>query len=155
MYKDRHEERKIKEYLSELIRTNNYVIERQSDGSNLLRPKIMPEETLHFSTAKMYDIPDDNTIIWRYMDYPKFEYLIKNKKLWMSNPDQFSQDKKEGILFEDFKRFINELLDIAYEQLKNSNITNLSGITFTHNKYRDMLQMKMRMQNVYDYCRKS
>ena len=150
----KHNDRKCKEYIQELLNANNMLIETLEDGTKRIRAKVAEKINLTFSTAKMYDIPSDDTIIWRYMSYGKFVNLIKTSALYMCNPDKFPQDSSEGIPYSDISKFINKKLEQVYEQVKSEpKIKALSGIPITHNKYCDLRAMKARWRNVYRYCR--
>jgi hypothetical protein len=51
------------------------------------------EDTDSYYTG--YGIPDDDTILWRYMDLAKFISLLKDKTLYMTRADMF-EDPFEG-----------------------------------------------------------
>lgn len=51
------------------------------------------EDTDSYYTG--YEIPDDDTILWRYMDLAKFISLLKDKALYMTRADMF-EDPFEG-----------------------------------------------------------
>lgn len=46
-----------------------------------------------------YEIPDDESVIWRYLDFPKFVSLLKDKALFMTRADKF-EDGFEGAVCE-------------------------------------------------------
>lgn len=46
----------------------------------------------------LYPIPDDETILWRYLEPYKFEYLIKNNAIYFTQAEQFPKSFQEGIL---------------------------------------------------------
>ena len=54
-------------------------------------------------------IPSEDKIIWRYMDFQKFEYLIQNSSLYFSRTDKFGE-YEEGVLTKFDKTFIKNLL---------------------------------------------
>lgn len=49
----------------------------------------------HDFQKRPYSVPDDNTILWRFMDFTKFVSLINSKKLYFNRADQFA-DPFEG-----------------------------------------------------------
>ena len=42
-----------------------------------------------------YEIPEDESVIWRYLDFPKFVSLLKDRALFMTRADKFD-DVFEG-----------------------------------------------------------
>ncbi|MBK7806396.1 MAG: hypothetical protein IPJ51_08865 [Saprospiraceae bacterium] len=49
-----------------------------------------------YKECYMFDTPDSNTTIWRYIDFPKFVDLITSNKLFFCRSDNF-EDPYEGI----------------------------------------------------------
>ena len=43
-----------------------------------------------------FDIPDDETVVWRYMDFDKFEDLIQSSQLYFPRLDRMG-DLTEGL----------------------------------------------------------
>lgn len=104
------------------------------------------------------NIPED-TIIWRYMSWEKFEYLLKNKKLYMSSPIGFEQDNHEGFVPHSIRNYIKKIVEIYYDNIiiPPGQTINLSGITVAHgkkNKYRDIQQLLIRAESLYKFCKK-
>lgn len=46
-----------------------------------------------------YEIPEDESVIWRYLDFPKFVSLLKDRALFMTRADKFD-DVFEGAVCE-------------------------------------------------------
>lgn len=163
MVKKQHTDRMIREYISELIRTNNLMVKDgvvTKNGNNIVIEKgiIMaantPKDTLRFSTVDIFDTPTDDTIIWRYMNWSKFEYLITKQKLYMPNPTKFIQDKKEGYPTKDIEKFIKSTVeDIYYKSLlpRYKEIT-INGIKLSGKPYRDLQPLVNMWKKVYSYC---
>ena len=61
-------------------------------------------------------IPKDELIIWRYMDYDKFEYMIKKSALYFARADEFGKYDEAVISFAD-----KEFLRKGREQTGNKN----------------------------------
>lgn len=115
----------------------------------------LPKEDLVFSSAtNLYDIPDDNTVIMRYMDYDKFKYLVEREKLYMSYPRGFSQDSNEGYLIPDVGRYIDGMLEKVYDQIftdiKTKRII-VQGVNFTGIKSVDRDIMRDRCAKIYKH----
>src|SRR5689334_3019212 len=50
-----------------------------------------------FSVKPSYDMPDEHTTIWRYMDFAKFVSLLDKEALYFARADTFD-DKFEGAI---------------------------------------------------------
>lgn len=148
-----------KHYETEAIETIKFLSKEHPEIMNDLgKTKInlsqyMPQEGLTFSQAtNLYDIPSDDTVIMRYMDYDKFKYLIEKEKLYMSSPKGFSQDKNEGYLIPDVGRYIDSILEKTYNQIvtdiQTKRIT-VSGVNFTGIKSVDRNIMRDRCAKIY------
>lgn len=48
-----------------------------------------------YSAKPSFDVPDEHTTIWRYMDFTKFVSLLDKKTLYFTRSDKFD-DKFEG-----------------------------------------------------------
>ncbi len=58
--------------------------------------KLLHETVIRHSFSKrVYKIPDDNDILWRFMDFTKFIFLLKSKALFFTRADKF-HDPFEG-----------------------------------------------------------
>lgn len=42
-----------------------------------------------------YEVPDDDAVLWRYMDLAKFVSLLKDKALYMTRADMFEDPFEE------------------------------------------------------------
>ncbi|MEJ7829907.1 MAG: hypothetical protein WKF91_16990 [Segetibacter sp.] len=49
----------------------------------------------HSYQKRLYQIPEDNSVLWRFMDFTKFVSLLKTKSLFFTRADKF-QDPFEG-----------------------------------------------------------
>lgn len=58
---------------------------------------------------------DDNEILWRYMDLPKFLSLLSSKSIWLARSDTF-KDKREGL----FHSAMRSELDRIYAELERN-----------------------------------
>ena len=63
-----------------------------------------------FKENKELHIPDDNTIIWKYLDLSKFLDLLISKRLFMARSDKF-EDQYEGTFSEPTYEEIKKLLE--------------------------------------------
>src|SRR5258708_24978578 len=50
-----------------------------------------------YSAELLFDVPDEHTTIWRYMDFTKFVSLLDKKALYFTRSDKFD-DKFEGAI---------------------------------------------------------
>ena len=64
-----------------------------------------------------YEIPEDSSVIWRYLDFAKFISLLKDKSLYMTRADKF-EDEFEGAvaLLSDKERY-DEALKKYYDDV--------------------------------------
>lgn len=147
MASQKHNNRKIKEYISELLYSNNLLVENGIISKT-------DNNKLYFSTVDIFDTPADDIIIWRYMNWEKFEYLIKNQKLFMSSPIKFTQDAKEGFPTKDIGDFIKSTIENVYHQHIKPNYKEISvgGIKLTGNSYRDLKTLTNVWKKIYRYC---
>ena len=105
----------------------------------------------------MYNIPDDDTSLIRYLPYNYFLDLITNKHLFMNAPQNFSQDCNEGLLYKDIATFIDNSLKNAYEQIiKHPKFKHMkfSGLKFSGNFSRDFKIIKRRWRDIYNHNKK-
>jgi len=65
-----------------------------------------------------YDIPDDGSVIWRFLDLAKFISLLKDKALYMTRADRF-EDQFEGAVcsLKDSEKYDDALTDYYSECL--------------------------------------
>lgn len=63
-----------------------------------------------FKENRELHIPDDNTIIWKYLDLSKFLDLLISKRLFMARSDKF-EDQYEGTFSEPTYEEIKKLLE--------------------------------------------
>ena len=65
-----------------------------------------------------YEIPDDNSIIWRFLDLAKFISLLKENALFMTRADKF-EDQFEGAVcaIEDSDKYDEALIEYYSECL--------------------------------------
>ena len=164
MPNEKHNNRKVKEYISELLYSDNLFVQ---DGivtrtgnditieKGIIRPLKIENNGLRFSTVDIFDYPSDDTIIWRYMDWKKFEYLVKEQKLYMSSPIKFSQDAKEGFPTKDIEYFIKSTIEnVYYQHIKPKYKDILVGnIKLTGRHYRDLPILTNIWKKIYKFCR--
>ncbi len=60
-----------------------------------------------FETHPLFELPDEDTVIWRYMDFTKFVSLLHNKVLFFARGDKF-EDLYEGVYSEPSKRALEK-----------------------------------------------
>ena len=154
MYSKKHKETEFIETIRMLL-PHHPELKDDINNKYVDLTKYMPKESLTFSTASnLYDIPDDNVVIMRYMDYKKFSSLIENSELYMSAPKYFDQDSSEGYLIPDVGKFIDAALETAYKQLYDkikSNTISVSGIRFTGIESVDKKLMRDRCSKIYKH----
>jgi hypothetical protein len=67
-------------------------------------------------------LPDDNSVIWRYMDFPKFQSMLQRGSIFFSRADT-QTDKLEG-------EYPNGLLDEVEKQWGIIKSDNKASYTF-------------------------
>ncbi len=69
-----------------------------------------------------YNVPGDEAVIWRFMDFSKFVSLLKDKALFMTRADKF-EDKFEGAvaLMKDAEKY-DEALEEYYSDITNGQV---------------------------------
>lgn len=154
MYSQKHKERELIETIKMLL-AKHPELEEAINNEIIDLTKYYPKEDLTFSNAKnLYDIPNDDVVIMRYMDFDKFNFLIENSSLYMPIPKCFDQDSSEGYLIPDAGKFIDDALEGVYEQLYldiiNKKIS-VSGIKFTGISSIDKKLMKERCAKIYKH----
>lgn len=84
----------------------------------------------------MFTEPKENTILWRYIDLPKFCSMLQRKEVYFSNPSEFS-DKQEGKLIKSHEMSMKRMMD-ATSSIFEKLFQNLDKIPFQENssKYR-------------------
>ncbi|MBP5343783.1 MAG: hypothetical protein J6Y85_01740 [Alphaproteobacteria bacterium] len=154
MYNKKHIETEIIETIQSLLPDHPELTQDVKNMSVDLS-KYLPQDNLRFSTAKnIYDIPDDNVTIMRYMDYDKFQYLLKNASLYMPNPKRFTQDPNEGYLIPDAGIFIDSTVTHMYKKFHEDIVAkrvNISGINFTGIETIDRQIMRDRCLKIYKH----
>lgn len=75
----------------------------------------MEDSELYYTS---YEIPDDESILWRYMDLAKFISLLKDRALYMTRADRF-EDPFEGAvgLLRNKKEYDESFIKFYYEIL--------------------------------------
>lgn len=95
--------------------TNKLVYVGDCCSSNL-------KETIirHSYSKRPYQVPDNETIIWRFMDFTKFVSLINSKALFFTRADKF-EDPFEGAkgLKKNKKKWDKHYLDFFEQAYKN------------------------------------
>ena len=66
-----------------------------------------------------YEIPKDDSVIWRFLDLAKFISLLKEKALYLTRADKF-EDQFEGAVcsLEDSDKYDEALMDYYSECLE-------------------------------------
>lgn len=70
--------------------------------------------------SKYLNVPPDDTIIWRYMDFTKFVQLIYTKTLWFGRVDILSDQFEGELPDENSNEFMNRLATIDPSMSFNS-----------------------------------
>ena len=71
-----------------------------------------------YSNNSNINLPDDDTIVWKYLDLSKFLDMLLSKKLFMSRSDKF-EDQYEGTFSEP-----------TYEEIKKIAANNSKFLAF-------------------------
>jgi len=155
MYNQKHKETEIIQTIQMLLPQHP---ELKSDVQKgfIDFTKYTPKETLVFSTAaNLYDIPESNVVIMRYMDYEKFKFLINTSSLYMPTPDSFNQDPNEGnIIPDNVGQYITKAANALYKQLYPDIISkklSVSGLTFTGNETVDKKIITNKFAQIYKH----
>lgn len=128
---------------------------KAKEAAEITIPVKVPREPLYFSNLRTDDIPDDNVVIMRYMDFNKFQYLIKEAALYMSAPKCFAQDPNEGYCIKSVRNYLDKFCEDMYnklqEYLSKRPYLRLSTISFSGNKEIDLERMRQIWFKIYKH----
>jgi hypothetical protein len=85
-------------------------------------------------------LPDDNSIIWRYMDYPKLQSMLQKKSIFFSRADK-QTDRLEG---EYPKNMLNEL------ETRYGTITSSDGKSYTFTQWHTQKEIPSRLLSCWN-----
>lgn len=76
---------------------------------------------MEIKAHRQFEVPDDNSSIWRYMDFTKFVHLLQTNKLYFNRVDKF-KDSHEGANSKFNKSEWAEVYKDWYEKDKLNNV---------------------------------
>lgn len=104
----------------------------------------------------LFPEPEGNPIIWRYLDFWKFEHLLQTQTLFFNRADKLIEfDKHEGSLtVKEEKLIFQELCgDVLYKQLRKMKATEFAGIYLFQDKFIDLENIRNKAYETYAYYR--
>lgn len=146
MYNYKHYEEEARVTKARLMREKKI-----NEANNITIPVTVLPDQLSFVMEK--DLEDD-TVILRYMDYDKFQYLVQKAVLYMPAPICFLQDTSEGYLIPEVGKYYDSICEHIYEvyipRLKGSGGF-IEGFPLSWKKSIDLPKMKARWRQIYKH----
>lgn len=150
MYSRKHQEIEAQETRKRLIKEG-----KMTESAAITIPVKLPPEPLYFSHWKEDDIPDDDVVVMRYMDFRKFQYLIREASLYMSAPKCFAQDASEGYLIDSVRNYLDVFCEEMYIKLQkyfaSKTYLRPATISFSGNKEIDLERMRKSWFKIYKH----
>lgn len=111
----------------------------------------MPDTSVKFK--HIFEELDEDTIIYRFFPFERFENLIQEKRLPYISPLCYTNDEKEAECFDEYKIYI-------YRYLKYLHINKLlsfedTGIKQTGELEIDLMNISSRWERIFQYCRRN
>lgn len=152
MYSRKHLEKEAFETKKNLMKAG-----KVKEAAEIKIPVKVPRDPLSFS-GPADNVPDDNVIIMRYMDFQKFKYLIEKSVLYMSAPKCFAQDLNEGFCIKSVRNYLDNFCEEVYIALQSYLATRpyvqTDPILCTGNKDADLERMRQNWFKIYKHNKK-